>query len=103
MAHHVEREITTTCRRERAFDFVADFSNAAPKLVQACALEWEPQCLEFQKTQHPIATFSTVQARSAVALGNGRAQRYEKFLGPLIAALEAGGIDFRTGALKVGE
>jgi tetratricopeptide (TPR) repeat protein len=84
-------------------DFVADFANAAPKLVQACGLEWEPQCLEFQKTQHPIATFSTVQARSAVALGNGRAQRYEKFLGPLIAALEAGGIDLRTGALKVGE
>jgi tetratricopeptide (TPR) repeat protein len=84
-------------------DFVADFANAAPKLVQACALEWEPQCLEFQKTQHPIATFSTVQARSAVALGNGRAQRYEKFLGPLIAALEAGGIDLRTGALKVRE
>jgi hypothetical protein len=84
-------------------DFVADFANAAPKLVQACGLEWEPQCLEFQKTGHPIATFSTVQARSAVALGNGRAQRYEKFLGPLTAALAAGGIDLRTGALKLRE
>jgi tetratricopeptide (TPR) repeat protein len=82
-------------------DFVADFANAAQKLVQACGLEWEPQCLEFQKTKHPIATFSTVQARSAVALGNGRAQRYEKFLGLLIAALDAGGIDLQTGALKV--
>ena len=84
-------------------DFVADFANAAPQLVQACGLQWEPQCLEFQKTEHPIATFSTVQARSAVALGNGRAQRYEKFLGPLVAALEAGGIDLRTGALKLRE
>jgi tetratricopeptide (TPR) repeat protein len=82
-------------------DFVADFPNAAPKLVQACGLEWEPQCLEFQKTTHPIATFSTVQARSGVVLGNGRAQRYEKFLGPLVAALAAGGIDLQTGALKV--
>jgi len=82
-------------------DFVADFANAAPKLVQACGLEWEPQCLEFQKNEHPIATFSAVQARGPVALGEGRARRYEKFLGPLIAALEAGGIDLQTGALKL--
>jgi carbon monoxide dehydrogenase subunit G len=33
MAHHVEREIATTCRRERAFDFVADFSTTQ---------EWDP-------------------------------------------------------------
>jgi carbon monoxide dehydrogenase subunit G len=33
MAHHVERDITTTCRRERAFDFVADFSTTQ---------EWDP-------------------------------------------------------------
>ena len=84
-------------------DFVADFANAAPQLVQACGLEWEPQCLEFQKTEHPIATFSAVQARSPVALGNGRAQRYEQFLGPLIAALDAGGIDLQTGAMKLRE
>ena len=82
-------------------DFVADFANAAPKLVQACGLEWQPQCLEFEKTSRAIATFSTVQARAGVALGNGRAQRYEKFLGPLIATLVAGGIDLQTGALKL--
>lgn len=83
-------------------DFVADFANAARKLVQACGLDWEPQCLEFQKTPRAIATFSTVQARSAVASGNGRAQRYEKYLAPLAAALEAAGIDLQTGALKLG-
>jgi carbon monoxide dehydrogenase subunit G len=33
MAHHVERAITTTCHRERAFDFVADFSTTQ---------EWDP-------------------------------------------------------------
>jgi len=33
MAHHVEREIVTTCPRERAFDFVADFSTTQ---------EWDP-------------------------------------------------------------
>ncbi len=84
-------------------DFVADFASAAPRLVQACSLEWEPQCLEFQKSPRAIVTFSTVQARSAVALGNGRAQRYEKHLRPLVAALGATGIDLQTGAMKVRE
>jgi hypothetical protein len=82
-------------------DFVADFANAAPRLVQACGLSWEPQCLEFQKNPRAITTFSTVQARSAVAL-NDRAQKYEKHLGPLIAALETAGVDLQTGAIKNG-
>jgi tetratricopeptide (TPR) repeat protein len=82
-------------------DFVADFANAAPRLVRACGLEWEPQCLEFQKSPRAIVTFSSVQARSEVVNGNGRAQRYEKHLGPLVAALEAAGVDLQTGALKL--
>jgi tetratricopeptide (TPR) repeat protein len=80
-------------------DFASDFARAAPALLQACGLSWQPQCLEFQKTPRAIATFSTVQARSAVALGNGRAERYAKHLGPLIAALSGAGIDLQTGAL----
>jgi tetratricopeptide (TPR) repeat protein len=79
-------------------DFVTNFASAAPQLVQACGLSWEPQCLEFQNTPRAIATFSTVQARGPVALANGRVQKYRKHLGPLVAALEAGGVDLRTGA-----
>jgi tetratricopeptide (TPR) repeat protein len=82
-------------------DFVADFANTAPRLVQACGLDWEPQCLEFQKSPRAIVTFSSVQARSEVVNGNGRAQRYQKHLKPLVAALEGAGIDLQTGALKV--
>ena len=40
MAHHVEREITTTRRREPAFYFVADFSTTQewdPKGIQAAS------------------------------------------------------------------
>jgi tetratricopeptide (TPR) repeat protein len=82
-------------------DFVADFASAAPRLVQACGLAWESQCLEFQKSPRAIVTFSSVLARSEVVNGNGRAQRYRKHLEPLIAALEAAGVDPDTGALKV--
>jgi tetratricopeptide (TPR) repeat protein len=84
-------------------DFVADFANAAPRLVQACGLDWQAQCLEFQKSPRAIMTFSTVQARSEVASGNGRAQRYEKHLGPLVAALAGAGIDLKTGVMKLRE
>ena len=74
-------------------DFVADFANAAPRLVQACGLDWEPQCLEFQKSPRAIVTFSTVQARSEVALGNGRAQKLRE-------ASPAVGCDARGGGRR---
>jgi len=94
-----ERELPGRFMTIQYEDFITDFANAAPRLVQACGLSWEPQCLEFQKNPRAIATFSTVQARSPVALSS-RAQRYEKHLGPLVAALEVAGVDLETGALK---
>ena len=87
----------TTIQYER---FVDNFEHAAPQLVRACGLSWEPQCLDFQRTSRAIATFSTVQARDAVTLGESRAERYEKHLAPLAAALERAGVDPETGALR---
>ena len=98
LAAHWERTLPDRFMTIQYEDFVASFPSAAPQLLQACGLSWEPQCLEFQKTSRAIATFSTVQARAAVALGNGRAQKYAKHLGPLRAALEAAGVNIETGA-----
>jgi len=80
-------------------DFVQDFETAAPELLRACGLAWEPQCLEFQRNPRAIATFSTVQARDPVRLAPSRAERYGERLQPLIAALNSAGVDLRTGAL----
>lgn len=99
LAAHWERTLPARFVTIQYEDFVANFTSAAPQLLQACGLSWEPQCLEFQKTPRLIPTFSTVQVRSPVALGNGRAQKYQKHLGPLVAALAAAGIDPGTGAL----
>ena len=99
LAAHWEQTLPGRFMTIQYEDFVADFANAAPRLVQACGLSWEPQCLEFQKNPRAITTFSTVQARSEVALSS-RAQKYEKHLGPLIAGLEAAGVDPVTGAIK---
>ena len=101
LAAHWEQTLPGRFMTVQYEDFVGDFGNAAPRLVQACGLSWEPQCLEFQKNPRAITTFSTVQARSEVALST-RAQRYEKHLGPLIEALEAAGVDLQTGAIRAG-
>jgi tetratricopeptide (TPR) repeat protein len=100
LAAHWERTLPGRFVTIQYEDFVNNFETAAPQLVQACGLSWEPQCLEFQKTPRAIATFATVQVRGPVALGNGRAQKYQKHLTPLIAALAAAGIDLETGAVK---
>jgi hypothetical protein len=98
LAAHWARTLPDRFMTVQYEDFVANFPSAAPQLLHACGLSWEPQCLEFQKTSRAIATFSTVQARAAVASGNGRVQKYEKHLGPLRAALEAAGVNIETGA-----
>jgi tetratricopeptide (TPR) repeat protein len=80
-------------------EFAGNFEAAAPVLVRACGLDWEEQCRDFQKATRPISTFSAVQAREAVSVRRGAADRYRAHLGPLIDALQAAGVDLRTGAL----
>lgn len=100
LAAHWERTLPGRFVTIQYEDFVQNFATAAPRLVQACGLSWEPQCLEFQKVPRAIAAFATVQVRGPVALGNGRAQKYQKHLGSLRATLEAAGVDLETGALQ---
>jgi tetratricopeptide (TPR) repeat protein len=100
LAAHWERTLPGRFITIQYEDFVNNFETAAPQLLQACSLGWDPQCLEFQKTPRAITTFATVQVRSPVALGNVRAQKYQKHLAPLVAALDAAGIDLETGAMQ---
>jgi tetratricopeptide (TPR) repeat protein len=78
-------------------DFVENFESSAQALVEACGLAWELQCLQFQTTPRAIATFSTVQVRDPIKLGESRAERYAGHLAPLMMALERGGVDPVTG------
>lgn len=78
----------------------ADFAVEARRIVQACGLDWNDACADPAASPRPIATFSTVSARSPVRVMNDRAARYRAHLGPLIEALEAEGVDLATGALR---
>lgn len=80
----------------------ADFEIEARRIVEECGLDWNPACAEPARTPRPIATFSTVSARSPVRVMNDRARAYRAHLGPLIDALRAEGVDLETGALRAG-
>ncbi len=67
---------------------VSDLEGVAQRLLAACALDWEPTCLEFHRTQRPIRTASVVQVREPVYQRSvARWRKYEAELGELFAQL----------------
>ncbi len=70
--------------------FAADFEHEAPLLVAAAGLDWDPRCLDFQLSDRPVATLSTVDVRDPVTVRRGRADRYRHLLDELVAALADG-------------
>ena len=50
------------------------------------------------RTERAIATFSTVQVRDPVQLGEPRSERFAEHLAPLMSALEQAGVDPITGS-----
>jgi hypothetical protein len=96
---HWERVLPGRLITLRYEDFAADLSAAAPRLLEACGLDWEPQVLGYASLERPIATFSAVDARGPVAVRRGRAARYAAHLAPLVDSLRAAGVDPTTGEL----
>jgi tetratricopeptide (TPR) repeat protein len=75
--HHVEYEET-----------VADLESVARRLLAACAMDWEPACLEFYRTQRPVRTASVAQVRQPIYQRSvARWRNYAPPLGDLFAAL----------------
>jgi tetratricopeptide (TPR) repeat protein len=99
LAAHWERTLGDAYAAIQYETLVDNFETAAVDLVERCGLEWEEGCLRFQDSPRAIATFSTVQARAPVAVGDKRAERYAGRLEPLMRALERAGVDPQTGAL----
>lgn len=92
LAAHWRRVLPERLVTIRYEEFAGDFENAAPALVRACGLEWEPHCLDVRDSPQAIATFSTVDVRDPVSVRNRRAALYARHLEPLRAALQAQGV-----------
>ncbi|MDP6557448.1 MAG: tetratricopeptide repeat protein [Pirellulaceae bacterium] len=57
-------------------------------LVEFCGLEWNPECLEFHKTERDVRTASVWQVRQPIfSTSVGRWKHYDECLGPLKDAL----------------
>lgn len=67
---------------------VANPEEETRKLLGACDLEWEDQCLSFHENKRQVSTLSVHQVRQPLYASSMAAwKRYEKDLAPLIEAL----------------
>ena len=68
---------------------VTNLESVARGLVAHCGLSWDDRCLRFYETERSVRTPSRWQVRQPIYADSiGRWRRYERHLGPLMAALQ---------------
>jgi tetratricopeptide (TPR) repeat protein len=78
---------------------VADLETQARALLDFCGLDWDDACLRFHETERAVLTASSVQVRRPLYRTSvGNAQRFDRELAPLLAAL--GGEAAHGGAVR---
>jgi tetratricopeptide (TPR) repeat protein len=69
-------------------DVIADLEGQSRRIVDHCGLVWDPRCLDFHRSERSVRTASFAQVRRPLyPTSVGRWRNYERFLGPLVAAL----------------
>lgn len=69
-------------------DMVSDQVGQTRALLEFCGLEWDDACLEFHKTDRPVATASASQVRQPIYNSSVHLwKKYEKQLTPLLKTL----------------
>jgi tetratricopeptide (TPR) repeat protein len=85
---HVDSVLPGRVHRVIYERMVDDTENEVRRLLDYCALEFEPTCLEFYRTKRAVRTPSSEQVRRPIYRDATEEWRpYEKFLGPLKEAL----------------
>jgi tetratricopeptide (TPR) repeat protein len=70
-------------------ELVDDVEGVARHIVAHCGLAWHTRCLDFHRTQRLVRTASAAQVRQPIYKSSVRRwRRYERFLEPLMNALE---------------
>jgi hypothetical protein len=70
-------------------DIVADQETQARLMIAFCGLDWNDACIDFHKNKRPVRTASVSQVRQPIYKSSVERWRpYEKFLGPLLDALD---------------
>jgi hypothetical protein len=69
-------------------DVVEDLTANVRRILEFCGLDFEPQCVEFYKTERSVRTASSEQVRQPIFKdGLDQWRHFEPYLAPLKAAL----------------
>ncbi len=92
LMEHWNSALPTTVHEVDYEETVDDLEGVARRLVDACGLEWDPDCLEFHRTRRPIRTASLTQVRQPIYRRSvGRWKSYEHELAELFEKVGSGG------------
>jgi len=74
-------------------DVVSDIEVQARALIEFCELDWDPACIDFHKSSHPVKTASSTQVRQPLYSSSVAGWlRFEEQLRPLLDGLKDEGI-----------
>ena len=71
-----EKNIPGSFLKVKYEDLITKKETEIKKIIKYCNLEWEEECLNFNKNKNPIKTVSTAQARSPIY--NSSIESYKK-------------------------
>ncbi len=85
---HWDRVLPGKILRVQHEDVVEDLGGQVRRMLDFCGLPFEPQCVEFHKTERSVRTASSEQVRRPINRdGLDQWRHYEPWLGPLKQAL----------------
>jgi tetratricopeptide (TPR) repeat protein len=88
LMRHWEQVLPGCILRVQHEDLVDDLAGNVRRMLDFCGLEFEPQCLEFYKTERSVRTASSEQVRQPIFReGLDQWKNFEPWLGPLREAL----------------
>jgi hypothetical protein len=85
---HWERVLPGRILRVQYEDVVADLPANVRRILEYCGLDYQPQCVEFYKTERSVRTASSEQVRQPIFKeGLDQWRNFEPYLQPLKSAL----------------
>jgi hypothetical protein len=85
---HWERVLPGRILRVQYEDVVEDLPGNVRRILEFCGLDYQPQCVEFYKTERSVRTASSEQVRQPIFKdGLDQWRNFEPFLQPLKSAL----------------
>jgi tetratricopeptide (TPR) repeat protein len=88
LMEHWERVLPDRTLRVQHEELVADLETNVRRILEYCELDFEPQCIEYHKTERSVRTASSEQVRQPISReGLDHWKHFERWLDPLKAAL----------------